>query len=380
MWHDQFPLRPGLVHLNHAGVSPWPRCAHDAVVEFAAQNLAQGSLDYPHWVQTETHLREALARLINAASPDDIALVKSTSEALSFVAYGYPWRPGDNVVYPLHEFPSNRVVWESLAHRGVAARAVDIRHAADAEGALLEACDGDTRILAVSAVQYADGFRMDLPRLAEACRRRRILLCVDAIQQLGALPLDVRDLGVDFLAADGHKWLLGPEGLGVFYCRPELRERLELTQFGWHMVEDMGDFDRADWRPASTARRFECGSPNMTAVHALAASVDLILAIGLATISDRISRNVNYLIEKINKIKGSFIVTRTQPGRLAGIVTFGVDGVDAPCLYRRLMTAEVLCAQRAGGVRLSPHFYTPESAMDEAMERVVRLSRDCGAG
>ncbi len=379
MWHDQFPLRPGLIHLNHAGISPWPRCAHDAVVGFAAQNLGQGSLGYPQWVQTETHLREALARLINAGSADDIALVKSTSEALSFVAYGYPWRPGDNVVHPRHEFPSNRIVWESLAHRGVEARAVDTRQAVDAEQALLEACDGDTRILAVSAVQYADGFRMDLPRLAEACRRRQILLCVDAIQQLGALPLDVRDIGVDFLAADGHKWLLGPEGLGVFYCRPELRERLELTQFGWHMVEDMGDFDGVDWRPAATARRFECGSPNMTAVHALAASVDLILEVGPDSISEYVSRNIKYLIEKTKEIDGAFLVTRTEPGRLAGIVTFGIHGVDAPCLYRRLMAAEVLCAQRAGGVRLSPHFYTPLDAMDEAMERVARLCRDCRA-
>ncbi|MDZ7754269.1 MAG: aminotransferase class V-fold PLP-dependent enzyme [Gammaproteobacteria bacterium] len=379
MWHDQFPLRPGLVHLNHAGVSPWPRCAHDAVVDFAAENLSQGSRDYPRWLQTETHLRESLARLINAGSADDIALVKSTSEALSFVAYGYPWRAGDNVVHPLHEFPSNRVVWGSLVSRGVEARAVDIRRAEDAEGALIEACDDHTRILAVSAVQYADGFRMDLPRLAAACRRRQILLCVDAIQQLGALPLDVRDMGLDFLAADGHKWLLGPEGLGVFYCRPELRERLDLTQFGWHMLEDMGDFDRLDWRPATTARRFECGSPNMTAVHALAASVDLILETGLAVISENISRKVNYLIEKINEIPGGFLVTRTDPGRLAGIVTFGIAAVDAPCLYRRLMAADVLCAQRAGGVRLSPHFYTPESAMEEAMERVARLSRDCGA-
>lgn len=379
MWHDQFPLRPGIVHLNHAGVAPWPRCAHDAVMDFAAQNLRQGSLAYPRWVETETRLRGALARLINAGSGDDIALVKSTSEALSFVARGYPWRPGDNVVHPLQEFPSNRVVWQSLARRGVEARAVDIGHAGDAEGALLQACDGDTRILAVSAVQYADGFRMDLPRLGETCRRRGILLCVDAIQQLGALPLDVQDIGVDFLAADGHKWLLGPEGLGVFYCRPELRERLELTQFGWHMLEDMGDFERIDWRPAATARRFECGSPNMTAVHALAASVDLILETGLTTISENISRNVNYLIELIKEIKGGFLVSRTQSGRLGGIVTFGIDGVDAPCLYRRLMAAEVLCAQRAGGVRLSPHFYTPESAMDEAMARVVRLARDCGA-
>lgn len=378
MWHDQFPLRPGLVHLNHAGVSPWPRRAHDAVVEFAAQNLSQGSLGYPRWVETETHLREALARLINAASGDDIALVKSTSEALSFVAYGYPWRSGDNVVHPLQEFPSNRVVWQSLGPRGVEARAVDIRGAGDAEGALLGACDGNTRILAVSAVQYADGFRMDLSRLAEACRHRHILLCVDAIQQLGALPLDVGNMGVDFLAADGHKWLLGPEGLGVFYCRPELRERLELTQFGWHMLEDMGDFDRRDWRPATSARRFECGSPNMTAVHALAASVDLILEVGLAAISDRISRNIAYLIERINEIDGAFVISRTDPERLAGIITFGVEDVDAPCLYRRLMAAEVLCAQRAGGVRLSPHFYTPESAMDEAMERVAWLSRDCG--
>lgn len=376
-WQDEFPLAPDLVHLNHAGVSPWPRRSHDAVVRFARENLEHGSQGYPRWLQTEARLRGQLARLINAASADDIALVKSTSEGLSFVAYGYPWQAGDNVVFPRQEFPSNRIVWQSLGRRGVAPREVDLFAGDDPEGALLAACDGNTRILAVSAVQYATGFRIDLPRLAEGCRARGIHLCVDAIQQLGVLPLDVRDLGVDFLAADGHKWLLGPEGLGVFYCRPELRERLALTQYGWHMVADMGDFDRHDWQPAASARRFECGSPNLTAVHALAASLDLLLGVGIAAVSDAISSNTSYLIDSLDEINGAQLVSDTRPGRRSGIITFTLDGVSAACLYGRLMESGVLCAQRGGGVRFSPHFYTPLEGIDQALARVTELAGDC---
>lgn len=379
VWEDQFPLSQDTVHLNHAGVSPWPRRTHDAVVRFARENMVRGSAHYARWMQTEALLRDQLAALINAPSADDIALVKSTSEALSFVAHGFPWAAGDNVVYPVQEFPSNRIVWESLATRGVEARAVDIHRGHDAEEALLEACDARTRLVAVSAVQYADGFRTDLPRLAAACRRRGILLCVDAIQQLGALPLDVRAIGVDFLAADGHKWLLGPEGLGVFYCRPELRDMLSLTQYGWHMVEAMGEYERPDWRPAASARRFESGSPNMTAVHALSASVGLILETGIETISDMISGKVDYLIEYIYKSPRLEVLTPPLPGRLAGIVTFGVKGVDPDCLYRRLLAAGVLCAQRGGGIRFSPHFYTPREKLDQAMDLVDELSSDCAA-
>jgi cysteine desulfurase / selenocysteine lyase len=369
--HPEFPLEAGLIHLNHAAVAPWPRRTVAAIRRFAEANMREGSRGYVQWVKEEQRLRGLLARLVNAPSPDDIALLKNTSEALSVVAYGLPWKRGDNVVCAVQEFPSNRVVWQSLEARfGVQTRLVDLEGAPDPEAALIEAMDGQTRLLSVSAVQYARGLRMDLVRLGEVCRKRGVLFCVDAIQQIGALPFDVQACQADFVAADGHKWMLGPEGVAVFYVRPEIRERLLLNQFGWHMLEHPGDYDRLDWEPAATARRFECGSPNLLGVHALAASLDLLLETGMESVSDLISRNISYLIELLEE--NSFdILSPKAPERRAGIVTFRRENADMAGVHQALMESGVLCAHRGGGVRFSPHFYTSEAELSEVVERLV---------
>src|SRR5690606_20940432 len=210
-------------------------------------------------------------------------------EGLSMAAYGLDWPPGDAVIISDHGFPSNRIVWESRARRfGVEVRDVDLDAAPPPEDALIDALDARARLLAVSSVQFGSGLRMDLVRLAQACRSNGTLLCVDAIQSLGAMRLDAASLEADFVIADGHKWMLGPEGLGVFYSRPEARDRLQLSQYGWRMVEGAGDFDRGEWQVAGSARRFECGSPNMLGIFALEASLSLLEEVGLAAVEARV--------------------------------------------------------------------------------------------
>jgi cysteine desulfurase / selenocysteine lyase len=368
--HPEFPLEPGLIHLNHAAVGPWPRRTVEAVERFARANMCEGSKAYPDWVREENRLRGLLARLINTPSAEDIALLKNTSEALSVVAYGLDWAAGDNVVSALQEFPSNRVVWQSLEPRfGVSTRLVDLEATEDPEATLIAAMDRRTRLLAISAVQYARGLRLDLERLGEACHRRGVLFCVDAIQQLGALPFDAQACRADFVAADGHKWMLGPEGVALFYVRPEVRERLKLNQFGWHMLAHPGDFERTDWQPAPDARRFECGSSNMLGIHALAASLDLLLETGLDSIAKTVSRNVSFLIDLLQE-KGFDILSPVAPARRAGIVTFRKGYEDMATLHRRLMEADVLCAHRGDGIRFSPHFHNEEADLAEAVERM----------
>ncbi len=298
--HDEFSLTPEVIYLNHAAVSPWPSRTATAVASFAEENRQRGAQNYPQWLVVEQRLRERLQRLIGARSVDEIALLKNTSEGLSVIAHGLDWRAGDNVIIPAQEFPSNRMVWESLAEYGVEVRAVDISTVSDPESALLQQIDARTRLISVSAVQYDTGLRLDLNRLGRACEDAEVLYCVDAIQSLGALPLNVRSIRADFVVADGHKWLLGPEGLALFYCRRELFERLRLRQFGWHMVEHPHDFERRDWEPAKTARRFECGSPNMLGIHALEASLSLLEEIGSDAIAEKIMANSGYLIQQLS--------------------------------------------------------------------------------
>lgn len=367
----EFPQDPELVYLNHAGVSPWPQRTAHAVEAFARENVRSGARNYPRWLGVEQRLRERLARLINAPSPDDIALVKNTSEGLSFVAYGLPWRSGDAVVINRQEFPSNRVVWESLADRyGVEVRDVDLTGTGP-EQALIDALDPRVRLLAVSSVQYGTGLRMDLARLGAACREVGALFCVDAIQSLGALRFDAQAVGADFVIADGHKWMMGPEGIGLFYSRPEAREQLALSQYGWHMLAQAGDFDRKDWTVTDSARRFECGSPNMLGIHGLDASLSLLEELGMQEVEERVLGHARYLRERIAAEEHLELVT---PAAHAGIVTFRLRGRDAAAAHKALMGQGVICAARGGGVRFAPHFYNTTEQLDRALDRALSLA------
>jgi len=364
-----FPIERGVIYLNHAAVAPWPRRTAEAVQAFAEANLHRGSLDYPRWLQTEQRLRERLGMLLGGMGAEHVALVKNTSEALSFVASGLSWQTGENIVTARQEFPSNRIVWESLADQGVALRQVDLAEAPDPEGALLAAIDRNTRLLTVSSVQYGTGLRLDLERLGAACREREILFCVDAIQSLGALEADVEAWQADFVAADGHKWMLGPEGLGLFYCRPALRDQLHLTQFGWHMVEAVGDFDRRDWEPAHSMRRFECGSPNMLGIHGLEASLSLLQEVGIAEVETRIKAKSRRLAEGLRAL-GCELCSPQEERRRSGITTFRPPRGESARLQESLVAAGLFCAARGGGIRLSPHFYTPDHLLEEALGRI----------
>ncbi|TBW56067.1 aminotransferase class V-fold PLP-dependent enzyme [Marinobacter halodurans] len=365
----EFKLDPDISYLNHAAVAPWPARATDAVARFARENAERGAQHYPRWMEVEGQLRENLAQLLNAPSADDIALVKNTSEALSFVAYGLSWSPGDEIIISDQEFPSNSIVWESLADQGVKVRKVSL-NGPDCEADIIAAFNERTRLLSISSVQYGTGLRVDLERLGQACRDANVLFCVDAIQSLGALPMDVQAAQIDFTMADGHKWLLGPEGLGVFYVRPELRDQLRLSEYGWHMVDKRGNFDQKSWRIAPSAVRFECGSPNSLAAHALEASTALLLEYGMDRVQAQLFNKVDVLAEALRQIPKLEILSPLDERRRSGILTFRIDGQDSQDLYKALMDERVICANRGGGVRFSPHFYTTESMMGQAVTRL----------
>ncbi|MEN8175656.1 MAG: aminotransferase class V-fold PLP-dependent enzyme [Pseudomonadota bacterium] len=371
-WHDEFPVVDNLVYLNHAAVAPWPRRTAEAVNAFAAENVHHGATGYPHWVTVERRLKKRAARLIGVADASDIALLKNTSEGLSVVAHGLAWQRGDNVVGIRQEFPSNRLPWESLADQGVEFRPLDLSTGGDPEQGLMDLCDDRTRIVAVSAVQFANGLRLNLESLGAFCRNAGILLCVDAIQQLGALPFDATRVNADVVVADGHKWMLGPEGLALFYVRPEVRDRLRLHQFGWHMREELYDFTRESWQTSPTASRFECGSPNMLSIHALDASLSLIEEAGVENIADTLLAHHRWLSGRVMEHDDLELLSPTEPERTSGILTFRHRRLDNDALADKLNAEGVICAARGGGVRFSPHFYTPVEQLERAWDILLR--------
>jgi len=370
MKHPEFPLTDALIYLNHAAVGPWPKRTGAAVIKFAEQNTRYGSYFYPDWLKKETELRSQLQTLLNAPSPDDIALVKNTSEALSFVAYGLTWRPGDNIVSSNEEFPSNRLPWESLADQGVEFRQADLHSAGTPEDALFALVDGNTRLLTISSIQFASGLRMDLARIGEFCKRRGILFCIDAIQSLGAVQFDVQAYQADFVMADGHKWMLGPEGLGVFYTTPEARDKLKLTQYGWHMMKDIRNYENQPWEIHPAARRFECGSPNMLGIHAFSASLSLLLETGMAAVEAQVLEKSDYVKDAIDKNPQLILLSARQSPLKSGIVIFKHQTLANETLYKYLQENGVVCALRGGGIRFSPHFYNTFEEIDRAFELI----------
>ncbi|MDH5423940.1 MAG: aminotransferase class V-fold PLP-dependent enzyme [Gammaproteobacteria bacterium] len=364
-----FNLKDNLIHLNHAAVAPWPVQTQLAVQAFAEENVRQGSLNYLQWLEHEANLRRLLKTLINADSTDEIALLKSTSEALSVVAYGLDWQAGDSVVIAAEEFPSNRILWQSLEQFGVTVRQVSYQTDDDAEQLMIHACDKTTRLISVSAVQYASGRRTDLEKIGLHCEQNNILFCVDAIQQLGALDFDVNKVKADFVAADGHKWMLGAEGLALFYCRKKHLTTLKLHQYGWHMLENPHDFDATDCSPAQSARRFECGSPNTMGIIALEQSLLLLESVGLANIEKIILDNTRFLIEQFSNNPNLEVLSSTEPARLSAIVVVRHKQMPSSELFDYLKQHHVLCAPRGGGIRFSPHYYTPR----DKLEQLVKL-------
>lgn len=371
---DAFPILAHCHYVNHAAISPWPARVARAVQAFADEASQQGALGYRHWLARESALRERLAGFLGAASAEDIALLKNTSEGVSLFAAGVALAPGDNIVIPAGEFPSNRLPWLAQRHRGAEVREVAVPRDGDPEQALLEAVDAGTRVLAVSSPHWADGFRLDLERLGEHCRRRGVLFFVDAIQHLGMLPMDARAAHIDGLAADAHKWLLGPEGIAVFYTSTRAREELRLQQHGWHMLERPFDFDAPDRATVSGARRFEAGSPNSLGQAALHEALGVLLEVGITNVARRVLANTEQLADGLAGIAAVRCTAHPDAQRRSAIIGFEPLAQPLKEVYGGLKSEGVVAAIRGRCIRLSPHFYQGDIEMEAVLDAVRRCT------
>ena len=318
-------------------------------------------------------LRNLVAEMLSARSGEDIAILKNTTEGICTVATGIDWQKGDNLVLPMDEFPSNRLPWLALQQLGVEVREVDIRSASDPEQALLARIDQRTRLLSVSAVQWIDGLRLQLKTLGSACRQDGVLFFVDAIQHLGALQMDVQTCNIDFLAADGHKWLLAPEGIAVFYCRREVRDQLSLQQHGWRMVDEAYQFERDNWLPSESAIRFEAGSPNILGQTALYASIGLLQEVGMQKVEACVAENSLILTEGLSNMSGIELVRNFDPKTFSGIVSFRTPGRELSEVHRALKKNQLACAVRGNAIRLSPHFYQAGKPIYEILDVIESI-------
>jgi selenocysteine lyase/cysteine desulfurase len=363
-----FPVTRNLVYLNHAGVAPISSRAEEALRRYLRESTERGAFDYPRAYDAEIERVRGRAALLLGARAEEIAFVKNTTEGLGLVAAGLDWRSGDQVITCDLEYPSNVYPWWSLRGRGV--ETVMLR---GSEGRLpLERVDEAlraprARLLAISSVQFGSGFRSDLEALGKLCRERGVLLCVDAIQSLGVLPLDVEACGIDFLSADGHKWILSVEGCGLFYCSRRVLDLVEPRVVGWRSVADNTDFDRYQTALQPTAGRFEEGTPNTPGIFALGAAIDLLLELGVGAVGRRVLSLTDHLVEGL-RARGANVLSPRGPGEASGIVSFALPREEPAETVRRLRARRIFTVERRGGVRASPHFYNTTEELDQLLD------------
>lgn len=361
------PVTERFVFLNHAALAPVPSTAADRVAEAVRGQAETGDLLWPERQRGIEAARRDAARLLGGVEPSSIAFTVNTSVALSMVAEGLDWQAGDNVVTADCEYPSNVYPWMNLERHGVELRLAPEREARVDPEDLFARVDGRTRVLALSWVQYATGFRSDLARIGRFCRERDVLFVVDAIQGLGALRLDAAAGHCDVVAAAAHKWLLGPEGVAILHLGPRVLERLRPIHAGWRSMRHMFEWDRFDVDWNEGALGFEAGTLNAIGILSLGASLELLLEAGPEAIEARVLALAKRLGEGLGEA-GFTLYSPWEEGERSGIVSVLHPEREARALAAHLEEHGVRAAHRAGRLRLAPHFYNSEEEVDRVVE------------
>ncbi|HEU4386246.1 MAG TPA: aminotransferase class V-fold PLP-dependent enzyme, partial [Blastocatellia bacterium] len=336
-----FPVTRNYIYMNHAAVAPLSTCARDAMTASLDDVMRNGTLNYAAWCETYEKTRTAAARLVNA-KPHEIAFMRNTSDGISAIANGIDWNPGDNVVTCNVEFPSNMYPWIRLSReRGVRVKMAEERAGRIDPDELLSLIDRQTRIVAISWVQFASGFRSDLAKIGKYCRDRGVIFFVDAIQGLGGLGLDVERDHVDAFASDGHKYLLGPEGSALLFVSERVIDRIKPVVVGWTSVKNYEDYLNYDLDYREGALRFECGTLNTAGVYGLGAAIDLFLRVGPRQIEEYLIGLTDYLAERLTA-KGYEVYGSRRQGEKSAIITCFHRDFSAGDLSSRLASQKII--------------------------------------
>lgn len=358
------PITERYTYLDHAAKGPLPAAAAQALRDYADDIEHHGGTHWPRWFGQVAEVRKRLGALIGA-DPATIALQRNTADGIGTVAEGIDWRPGDNVVLPADEFPSNLFPWRNLESRGVEFRTVGPPNGNVDLAKINAACDARTRVIACSWVGWATGFRADLAALCEIKQRHGCRLLIDGIQAVGMQPLDVAELPIDFLAGEGRKWLLGPEGLGYLYVREDALNSLRPTRVGWASMKQENVFgDEFAFR--DDASRFESGMQAFPLIAVLNASLKALEESTPAERANQLADLTDYAVERLQSVGGE--IASVRGSNASAIVTARFAGKDPEKQRKHCWANDVIVSARGGGIRLSPHAYNTRDDIDRAVE------------
>lgn len=367
----EFPVAREKIYLAHAGVCPLPRRVAEAVQHYAGRcTLGDQEAMVPPEMQM-LRTRELAARLLGTET-SEIALVGPTSLALSYVAAGLKFRKGDNILVYFEDYPSNVYPWMALAEQGVQVRFLNVRELGrirniDVQGQV----DENTRLVALASCHFVSGWRIDIEAIGRYLRQRKILFCVDGIQTVGAFPTPLAN--IDFLAADSHKWMLGPCAAGLLYVRQELQEKLRPRVFGWHNVRCPNFTTQETLVHPPDARRYEAGTANLLGLAGLHAALELLLELGVDNIAAELQRKRAWLVPALQTRGYTVLQPEAPPPNAGAITTFHRPGTDLAALHQKLLDAGVITSLRADRtgqqyIRLSPHFYNSDAELNRMLE------------
>jgi selenocysteine lyase/cysteine desulfurase len=376
----EFPVALDKVFLAHAAVCALPRRVAQAVADYAreASTGDQEKFVYPAMLEDGRNLA---ARFLGCAA-EEVGFVGPTSLGLSLVASGLKFERGDNILIYFDDYPSNVYPWLALREQGVEVRMLPTRSAAELgairPGDVLAHVDDRTRLVALASCHFISGYRIDVSGIGRSLRERKILFCVDAIQTLGAFPLDLEH--VDMLAADAHKWMLGPCGAGLLYIRRQVQQEVNPPIYGWHNVRCPDFIAQEKMLFRDDARKYEAGTHNLLGVVGLLAGLRLIMEIGIERISKELLRKRALLVSGLRAEGCSVLHGEASPECAGGIVSFHREGDDPSVLHEKLAKANIVASLRVDReqrryIRLSPHFYNTDAELNRTLEVVERSLR-----
>jgi cysteine desulfurase / selenocysteine lyase len=362
-----FPAANFYTYLNSAAVSPMPLTAIDAVTHQLNDVAAHGAAHYQEWIDTKNRARSLISEMLGVRA-DQVAFTRNTSDGIATIAAGLPWRADDNIVSFEREFPANFYPWRRIRNEF----GVDLRLAREIDGRvdvdeLLGMIDSNSRVVALSAVQYGSGYKADLERIGQAARDVDALFCVDIIQAFGAQPLDLPAQYVDAASGASHKWLCAPEGCGILYLSDRARERINPTLIGWISVDTPWDFDDREQPLKPNALAWESGTGCSSLFYGLEQSLKLLHETGIAHIQRYLAELTDYLCEGLAG-RGYEIVSSRRPGESSAIVCIRHSGgIHANEIAQRLQAEHIVVSPRGDRVRIAPHFYNNMEDIDKLL-------------
>ena len=374
---DLFPhIQDGFIYLNHASVSPLSLKVKNAITEFIEQrhrskieNLEEGS-------EIMTSCRKLISKLIHAEAPEQVAFTQNTSDGLSLAAEGLPLKAGDEILLNDMEFPSNVHPWRAQERKGVKLRIIETSSGKIPVSIIEKNITDNTKVIAISAVQFLSGYRADLKKIGEICKKRDIFFAVDGIQALGAVEINVSECNIDVLASGGHKWLMSPLGAGFLYLSEAVLDLLTPVRTGWFSVSEPWELLNYNQPWLQNALRLEAGTPNMLGIAGMRASLENLLDTGIPEVSKRIQYLTTHLIGTIQSHSAFSLYTSHDDSERAGIVTFKpAKDFNGDLLIERLKKEKISISHREGFLRIAPHYYNTYEEIDTAFETICRLIR-----